>query len=151
MFYIDAPRVSVHRSVINTEKGDRAELYCNFETNPSGTVKWSMNGIELPISTANQVQSTNSRPKYSMKYPQQNTSVLIVSNVQQDDLGEYDCKVENQIGSENVTIELTFEPEPPQLQDVKSQDDGSIITVWHVRSLQELTEVKIYYNQKGVR
>lgn len=144
--------------MINTKEGDNAELYCNFETNPSGTIKWSKDGDELPVSPA-----FNSRSKYLLKMlyenpssqqqnsAQKNASVLIVSNVQTSDLGYYDCQVQNQIGTENVTIELTYAPEPPHLQDVQPENNGDIITVWHVRSLQELTEIKIIYEQDGVR
>lgn len=146
----DTPRVTAHRSVVNTKEGDNAELYCDFETSIESRVIWSKDNQQLPISSAAQ----ESRPKYSVIYtqpktPNKNTSILVVSNVKSKDLGVYECKVQNDIGAENVSIELTYVPEPPQLHKLET-DKNVVITHWHIRSLQPLTEVMLNYQLKGV-
>lgn len=132
--------------MINTKDGDTAELYCEFETSTESKVTWRKDKKELPI-------QHEPRSKYSVVYKQKtsskNTSILVISNVKAKDLGEYECQVENEIGSENVSIELTSAPEPPQLHNVEKEGDV-VITHWHIRSLQPLTEVMLNYQQKGV-
>lgn len=133
--------------MINSKEGDNAELYCEYETSTESRVTWRKDQKQVPIS------SHDTRAKYSVVYkqksPSKNTSILIVSNVRANDLGEYECQVENAIGSENVSIELTNVPEPPQLHHVE-QEANVVITHWHIRSLQPLTEVMLNYQQKGV-
>lgn len=147
--FVDTPRVNAHRSVVNTKEGDNAELYCDFETATESRVIWSKGGQQLPIG-----QPHESRSKYSVIYgqpksPNKNTSILVISNVKSKDLGSYECKVQNDIGSENVSIELTYVPEPPQLHKLEKEGDV-IITHWHIRSLQPLHEVMLNYQLKGV-
>lgn len=148
--FVDTPRVTAHRSVINTKEGDHAELHCDFETSTESRVIWSKDQQQLSIGQL----SHESRSKYSVIYghpkaPNKNTSILVVSNVKSSDLGAYECKVENDIGAENVSFELTYVPEPPQLHNVENEGDV-VITHWHIRSLQPLHEVMLNYQRKGV-
>lgn len=147
---VDTPRVTAHRSVINTKEGDNAELYCDFETSTESRVIWSKDKQQLPIGGTHE-----SRPKYSVIYtqpktPNKNTSILVVSHVKSKDLGAYECKVQNDIGAENVSIDLTYVPEPPQLHKAEKEGRDIVITHWHIRSLQPLTEVMLNYQLKDV-
>lgn len=74
---------------------------------------------------------------------------MVVNRINENDLGDYICVVQNNMGAENVSIELTYNPEPPHLHHIE-QDDDTVITHWHIRSLQPLTEVMLNYRQKGV-
>lgn len=141
--------MTAHRSVVNTKTGDNAELYCEFETSTDkNRVVWRKDQKELQVGGPHEQRS-----KYSMIYkqktPSKNVSILVISNVKPKDLGSYECQVENTIGAENVSIELTNVPEPPQLHNVE-YDDQFVITHWHIRSLQPLEEVMLNYQLKGV-
>lgn len=146
---LDIPLVTARKSVVNTKENDDAELYCDFETFTESRVIWRKDGKQLQISTGQEPRS-----KYSAIYGQpkgsKNHAVLVVNKVQSTDLGQYECKVENKIGSELVKIELTFVPEPPHLQKIET-DGKFTITHWHIRSMQPLTEVMLKYRQKDVR
>lgn len=74
---------------------------------------------------------------------------MVVNNVKSKDLGVYECRVDNEIGTENVTIELTYVPEPPKLKEYEREGD-SVITHWHIRSMQPLKEIMLNYQLKGV-
>lgn len=144
----DIPRVSAHRSVINTKEGDNAELYCDYDSTTESRVVWYKDQQALQIGTH------ETRSKYSVIYgtqksPNKNTSILVVNNVKSKDLGVYECRVNNDIGAEAVTIELTYVPEPPKLHSVE-RDGDTVITHWHIRSMQKLTEIMLNYQLKGV-
>ncbi|XP_055315896.1 peroxidasin homolog [Sitodiplosis mosellana] len=143
------PRVSAHRSVINTKEGDNAELYCDYDSTTESHVVWYKNQQKLQIGTH------EPRSKYSVIYrapksPNKNTSILVVNNVKSTDLGVYECRVDNEIGAEKVTIELTYVPEPPKLHQVEREGD-TVITHWHIRSMQKLQEIMLNYQLKGER
>lgn len=142
------PHVTVRKPVVNTKEGDNAELFCEYETSTESRVIWLKDGKQLPIS------STLEKPsKYSVAFgqPKENkNSILVVNGVKLTDLGQYECKVENNIGSESVNISLAFEPEQPYLKKVE-KDGDYVITHWHIRSLQPLTEVMLKYRRKDVR
>lgn len=135
--------------MVNTKTGDRAELYCEFETSTDNNrVIWRKDQKELQVGGP-QNQSSKYSVVYKSKTPSKNVSILIVNNVKPNDLGSYECQVENAIGAESVSIELTNVPEPPQLQHVEN-DDQFVITHWHIRSLEPLVEVLLNYRLKGV-
>lgn len=136
--------------MINTKEGDNAELYCDYDSSTKSDVTWYKDQRQLPI------PPHESRPtsKYSVIYksprsPNKNTSILVVNNVKSKDLGVYECRVDNEIGSENVSIDLTFVPEPPKLHSVE-RDGDAVITHWHIRSMQPLKEIMLNYQLKGV-
>lgn len=141
----DIPYVTVHRSIVNTREGDSAHLHCEYETTLDSEVSWLDNKGQ-PVNEANSA-------KYKILRDVANTNVhkstLVIYKVNQGDLGKYWCKVGNELGAENVNIELTYAPEPPKLNSTE-QEGESVITHWHIRSLQPLTEVKLNYRKKGV-
>lgn len=148
--FSDTPRVTAHRSVINTKEGDDAELYCDYETSTESRVVWLKDQKQLLFGNAR-----DTRPKYTLISKGgengKNTSILVVTKVSEKDLGDYECSVRNNMGSENVTIELTYVPEPPHLHKMEQSDDNVVVTHWHIRSLQPLTEVTLNYKLQEVR
>lgn len=138
------PRVKVSKSIVNTKEGDNAELHCEFETSTESRVIWFKGDEQLPI-------APDTRSKYYVTYASpkgnKNSSILVINKVKKTDLGQYTCKVENLIGSQNVNITLTFVPEPPTLQRIERDGDYTV-THWHIRSLQPLTEVMLKYRRK---
>lgn len=132
---------------MNTKEGDNAELYCDYETSTESEVTW-LKGDEK-IYAGPQHEQTKYTLVNSSKSSHKNTSILVVNRVIERDLGSYLCIVKNGLGSENVTIELTNLPEPPHLHHMEQEGD-SVITHWHIRSLQPLTEVVLNYRQKDV-
>lgn len=137
--------MTVHRSIINTREGDIAQLHCDYETTIDSTATWIDNKGQ-PI---NQADSSKYKILRDTKDNNVYKSTLAIYKVNKQDLGTYLCKVGNELGSKDVNIELTYAPEPPQLNSTE-QEGESVITHWHIRSLQPLTEVKLNYRKKGV-
>ncbi|XP_031640232.1 lachesin isoform X2 [Contarinia nasturtii] len=144
------PRVSALRSVINTKDGDNAELYCDYDSSIESQVIWSKNQQILQTGASHEKRSKYIilPPKTSPTSQNQMQSILVVNDVKPQDLGVYECKVENSIGNENVSIDLTDAPEPPKLHQVET-DGNSIVTHWHIRSMQPLKEIMLNYRLKG--
>lgn len=78
------------------------------------------------------------------------SSVLVIKNVERNDLGDYECEVQNSIGKGHVKIHLGYEPEPPKFEKLETVGD-TITTHWVIRSLQPLNEVMLNYQKSGDR
>lgn len=145
--------MSAHRSIVNTVEGDKAELYCDYDSPSSTKIIWRKDDN---IISAEHEQRDHAKyiildapKKHHDKHEEKNSSILIINNVDKNDLGEYECSVKNQIGSGNVKIQLTFVPEAPHLDNLE-QNGETVTTHWVIRSYQPLEEVTLNYQQKGV-
>lgn len=151
--FIDVPRVSAHRSIVNTDDGDNAELYCDFDSPSTSKVTWRKNEkvIKGEHKQVVGVKHLIIEPpkKHHGNDDQKNASILVINKVDKNDLGEYECSVKNEIGSESVKILLTLAPEAPHL-DKLEQNGDEVTTHWIIRSLKPLDEVTLNYQQKGV-
>lgn len=150
--FTDAPIAYVHRSIINTKAGDNAELVCDYESLPESHVVWRRDNKLLPVAS-----STDAHSKYTLlpsqsfddKNEQKYRSLLVISKVEDSDLGDYECVVNNTMGESTVSLELTFVPEQPHLHN-SEHDQSALITHWRIRSLEPLTEVELSYKLKDV-
>lgn len=126
-------------------------MHCEFETSTPSDVTWLKD--DKPLKITSQVGSKYfGNPKdLSTNIVGKHSSILMITNVNKNDLGEYMCKVQNTIGSQNINITLTYVPEPPVLQAPVGRDGQDTITHWHIRSLLPLTEVMLKYRRKDVR
>ncbi|KAH8401514.1 hypothetical protein KR009_006013, partial [Drosophila setifemur] len=135
-----SPKVSTHRHHVNTEAGGTAELYCNYRANPIARSFFVKDRQTLQLSE-----------KYSLKdstHNGHNRTTLIVRDVDENDLGEYLCHVENVIGYNEVKVHVSYNPETPQFEDMKVE--GTKVTMhWLVRSLQPLSEAMLDYKLSG--
>lgn len=147
---LDVPHVTAHKSIVNTKEGDSAELHCNFESSTESKVIWRKDKKPLQIDSVRDHRSKYSTVFKDQPKSNQNSSVLLINRVNEKDLGDYECIVQNNMGKENVTITLTYVPEPPHLHRTEKEGE-EVITHWHIRSYQPLTEVMLNYQLKDVR
>ncbi|XP_017110506.1 protein turtle homolog A [Drosophila elegans] len=135
-----SPIVSTHRHHVNTEANATAELYCNYRAKPIGRSYFTKDGKTLQISE-----------KYSIKdsvHHDHNRTTLIVREVTDSDLGEYKCEVRNAIGSNEVKVHVSYDPEIPQFED-ETIDGNKVTQHWLVRSRQALSEAMLDYQLFG--
>ncbi|KAL7735322.1 hypothetical protein ACLKA6_018016 [Drosophila palustris] len=135
-----SPKVSTHRHHVNTQEGGSADIYCDYRANPIAISFFIKDGKTLSLSD-----------KYSIKnslHKEHNRTTLTIKHVDESDLGEYLCHVENAIGSNEVRVQLSYSPETPQFES--SSIDGNKVTMhWLVRSLQPLSEAMLDYKLTG--
>ncbi|KAM7342362.1 neural cell adhesion molecule 1 isoform 2-T3 [Cochliomyia hominivorax] len=134
------PKVTTHRHYVNTEIGGNANLYCDYKGNPIAIASWFKNN--KPIKYSEKHMITYETEKHF------NRSTLIVNDITIEDLGEYICRAENSLGSNELRTHLMLEPEKGQLENVII--DGRKVTLhWLVRSLQPLSEAVLDYKMSG--
>lgn len=147
-FIADTPHVSVYRSV-NTQENDNAQLNCDYKSSSAAKVTWiRKNQILISGPEANNELDSKYQLFFASK-DNQNRSTLVINNVANPDLGEYVCLVQNAVGDGNATIQLTYEPGTPILEDTHIHGDV-VTTQWRIKSWQSLSEVMLKYQQKGV-
>lgn len=142
---LDSPRVESHRHIVNTKEGADTELHCNYKSTTQSKVTWHKNDDLVHVNNVDKYTMTN-----ETKDEHHSTSILLVKNVEQSDLGDYKCEVHNSIGKGHVKIHLGYEPEPPKFENVEVNGD-TIITHWSIKSLQPLNEVMLNYQKSGDR
>lgn len=153
LYLADTPRVSAHRSIVNTEDGDNAELYCYYDSASPSKVTWRKDEHVILAEREQHIGAKHivleDPKKHHSHDEQKNASILVIQKVNKNDLGEYECSVKNGIGSESIKILLTLVPEAPRLD--KLEQAGDVVTThWIIRSFQPLTEVTLNYQMKGV-
>ena len=143
--FLDSPKVSSAHHIVNTISGNDAELHCHFNSTTDASVTWRKE---------NELVDIDDRKKYDVstasKLTHHTKSTLVIKNVQDSDLGVYQCEVQNSIGIGHSRLHLVYVPEPPRFISYDTQDD-TVITHWHINSFQPLTEVMLNYKKNGVR
>lgn len=108
-------------------------------------VTWHKNKEPLRVNNFDKYSTSN-----VTKDEHHESNVLVVKNVERNDLGDYECEVQNAIGKGHVKIHLGLEPEPPKFDRMETAGD-TITTHWVIRSLQPLNEVMLNYQKSGDR
>lgn len=145
---VDKPIVKTHRHIVNTIENDKAGLHCHYRSFLPTKVTWQKDNNVISATEEQYVDQ-----KYLIteekKAANQNESILKVYQIKQNDLGDYQCIVQNPLGEEKVTIHLTYSPEQPHLEKAEVVN-RTIITHWKIHSIQPLTEIQLSYQLKGV-
>ena len=76
--------------------GETPQLNCSSEGGPNNQFTWFKDGSEITING-----------KFSINDGGNHLSILYVNNIEGGDQGEYDCHVNNTIGSARATTLLT--------------------------------------------
>lgn len=140
---LDSPKVNAHRHIVNTKEGDDAELHCNYKSTTMSKVTWHKNKELLQLTNPDKYATSN-----ETKDEHHESNVLVIKNIERNDLGDYECEVQNSIGRGHVKIHLGYEPEPPKFDRVEIEGD-TVTTHWVIRSLQPLNEVMLNYQKSG--
>jgi len=91
------PKVTVSEIVIHAITGDVAQLLCKVSGNPKPSMSWTKNG-------EGEIHQKDERRKISSK---SNKHTLTISNVVEDDLGEYICSANSNLGVDQGVINLS--------------------------------------------
>ncbi|GAB0098045.1 Immunoglobulin [Sergentomyia squamirostris] len=142
------PEVKAEANVVHTKIGFRATLECSVTAEPSAVVHWFHHGVPLSDSRRILRQDSVVAPRSPDHLHTQSRHLLIVQNVQENDLGMYECKAENKVGIKGAIIELTGRPLPTIFK--ASPIASTPMThnlIWQTESLSPLTEYKLRFRQ----
>lgn len=74
---------------------------------------------------------------------------MIIKNLRDTDLGQYECKAENKIGYTGALIELTGKPMPPvfKTSPITASSVTNYNLIWQTESLSPINEYKLKFRQ----
>ncbi|KAJ8316286.1 hypothetical protein KUTeg_006300 [Tegillarca granosa] len=120
------PPTTTSREKVATSFGKTTELLCTAEAYPIPTFQWYKTTV--PITAGGRYFIENTQIISVTKA----TSILRITNVRADDLGEYNCRAENINGRTTKTIMLvvTSRPEAPNNISMISKTWESVYLRW---------------------
>uniref|UniRef100_A0A1L8E3A9 Putative neural cell adhesion molecule 1 n=1 Tax=Nyssomyia neivai TaxID=330878 RepID=A0A1L8E3A9_9DIPT len=136
-----SPKVTAHRHEVNTGEGYDAELFCNFKSDPVGRIYWLRHKNPLMEGTKYRVTQE--------QHGHHNRTALLVRQVKKEDLGVYQCQVDNRLGQQDANVSLIYEPEPAHFDGYELQPEHLVVLNWTVRSIQPLSEILLYYQKSN--
>lgn len=140
------PRVKAKLEYVAATLGATVNLTCIYDANPAPTVKWYMNNYQISF-TAN--GETENRKKIYMSRnveESQDEQTLVIKDVTQDDMGQYNCKVENNLGGGEATFYISGTPDEARVtSDTPSGQGTEVMLRWSVKSPDSVEKYQIRY------
>lgn len=134
-----SPVIVKHVEYINTAIGENTEVVCLYRSYPEARkIQW-YRGDELLYNNA-KFTITNDRHNHHER------TRLSVQNVEQKDLVDYRCRIENSLGESSAKSILGLLPGSAHLVH-SNYSNGQLHTSWRVRSAQPLSELQILYKR----
>lgn len=134
-----SPAIVKHVDYINTAIGENTEVACLYRSYPEARkIQW-YRGDELlhnsvRFTIVNDFHNHHKRTR------------LVIKDVEQKDLVDYVCKIENALGESSAKSILGLLPGGAHLVH-SNFSDGLLHTAWRVRSAQPLSDLQILYKR----
>ncbi|XP_011498140.1 PREDICTED: hemicentin-2-like [Ceratosolen solmsi marchali] len=142
------PEVTAIRRWIHSAPGIRAQLKCQVVSWPEAEVEWYFEGEKVPYSR----RFYRHKLEESTPGTSEHVHVLMILSVQAQDLGQYECKARNEIGSGEVGFELSGLAEPPLLKkESRTSSSNSYNFIWEVDSYSAIVEYQFWFRQLDTR
>ncbi|XP_048521887.1 limbic system-associated membrane protein isoform X2 [Dendroctonus ponderosae] len=130
------PEITVERPLVYSGEGMEAQLVCIVHGENQPEVLWYRNTMQLDTTEQRIMESRGSR------------HTLVIRKVTSDDLGNYTCVADNQLGKTRKRIELTAKPHPVKfVSPLVSQWKENYNISWQVESLSPIQEYKLLYRK----
>ncbi|XP_068226409.1 neural cell adhesion molecule 1-like isoform X2 [Palaemon carinicauda] len=131
------PEIITEKDMVRTEDGDTVELVCIVHARPTPKVEWAKDGTPLAIDSHIEEQQNGGR-RYSVK----------ITQIEQQDFGEYTCSAENKFGIVESSISLSGHPEPPHFtSSPNGGEENSYTLTWETESYYPITEYRLKYRK----
>ncbi|XP_059095815.1 brother of CDO-like [Tigriopus californicus] len=130
------PEVSAERSVVHGGLGEQADLSCLVYADPEPEVIWYRDTMRLDPNGKRYMESRGSR------------HTLIIRKVEREDLANYSCYANNQLGRDRAYITLRGNPNTPVFNSqVLSKSQTSYTISWITESYAPIEEYKLLYRK----
>ncbi|VDN57464.1 unnamed protein product, partial [Dracunculus medinensis] len=130
-----APWVDSIYSYIPVVLNQNINLTCKYNAEPPPQIDWYFN--------SNNINIMNDRFKnvvyYGTRQENYSEAILAIQNIQEDNFGDFKCKISNNLGTAEKTIHVSGRPGPPSLNVT-----GTTV-YWTVQSIDPVLEYKIFY------
>lgn len=135
---------------VHTKINMRIHLECLVESAPAATVQWFHHGIPVTADSRINIHENELQLNRSVThYFTESKHTLVITKVQDSDLGFYDCRAENKVGFKGAQIELTGRPLPCtfKVNPGPGQKPTSHMLIWQTESLSPISEYKLKFRQ----
>ncbi|XP_059095323.1 lachesin-like isoform X2 [Tigriopus californicus] len=127
------PDVEVEEVFIHASTGNQVELVCLVHAHPKPLVKWFRDSTELTN------QSSNIRHTH-------NRHILIISELADEDFGNYTCSAENKWGQASRVIEISGLAAPAEFSSQpRGYEPEQYLIEWTVKSFSPVEEFLLRY------
>jgi len=134
------PEIEVEELFIHSQTGDQAELVCNVHAEPTPTVVWRKDGVDVTSETKNNVRISNTGHRHS----------LTINAVKKEDFGEYSCMATNSLGTMEKTIEISGKAAPARFSSSASgQQETTFNLQWSSMSYTDISEFSVQFREEG--
>lgn len=130
------PEIITEKAIIRTGEGDKVELVCIVHARPTADVTWSKDGE--PITLDKHLEEQDGGHRHSLR----------ISQVTEDDFGEYVCTAANKYATEKASIHTTGSPKPPHFtSDRNGGEETSYTLTWETESYYPILEYRLKYRK----
>uniref|UniRef100_A0A336K7B3 CSON015259 protein n=1 Tax=Culicoides sonorensis TaxID=179676 RepID=A0A336K7B3_CULSO len=143
------PSVRAVSRFVHTKVGMKSNLECEVMSAPSAKVYWFHRNAPVSIDSKISKTSSDLNPNRTAAYYHSHKKhTLTIKNVNEADLGMYECKAENDIGLKSAHIELAGRP---MLSIFKQSPVASLPTthnlIWTTESFSPIIEYSLKFRQ----
>nr|CAI5867854.1 unnamed protein product [Callosobruchus analis] len=125
VFVEHKPVVSIEKYMVNTANENDAELKCVVKAYPVPEVLWQRNGKNIDVHTP--------RVKLHSKKNEYIENILVITNVQEEDFGQYTCYAKNSLGKVEKVVSLVKTPAIQEFVKPEKPHKDVVLT-WKVES-----------------
>ncbi|KAG7154604.1 Contactin-2-like [Homarus americanus] len=123
-------------AIVRTGEGDKVELVCIVHSRPTAEVTWSKDGQTLTLD--NHLEEQNGGHRHSLR----------ISQVTEEDFGEYVCTAANEHGTVRASIHMTGQPKPPHFtSDPNGGEETSYTLTWETESYYPILQYRLTYRK----
>lgn len=146
-FYAVQPEIKATTNIVHSKIALRANLECEVNSQPAATVHWFHNGF--PVTSHSRIaQQTSDLSSNETRYHSHTKHVLQIKRVQDSDLGIYECRAANKLGTKGAQLELTGRPMPSVFRtSPKANTPMTHNLIWQTESLSPLIEYILRFRQ----
>ncbi|XP_042207231.1 protein amalgam-like isoform X2 [Homarus americanus] len=130
------PEIITEKAIVRTGEGDKVELVCIVHSRPTAEVTWSKDGQTLTLD--NHLEEQNGGHRHSLR----------ISQVTEEDFGEYVCTAANEHGTVRASIHMTGQPKPPHFtSDPNGGEETSYTLTWETESYYPILQYRLTYRK----
>jgi hypothetical protein len=134
--HLAKPWVETDKVYIPVKTGTDVNLTCKYDGEPAPDTEWLYNSFRI-----NSYDSKfRTSVKYSTRHTNHSQTILALKDIQEDNFGDYTCRIANHLGTVQATIHLSGRPGPPVLLLRESNTLS-----WTVESAEPITEYQVLY------
>ncbi|XP_052873116.1 neurotrimin [Anopheles cruzii] len=139
------PEIEVKTPVVHTRLGETGLLECNVTSHPVASIHWFHHG--LPVVFDRRIVKLDT-PTSKHQYYTIQRHQLVIRNLRDSDLGQYECKAGNRVGIAGSQLELTGRPKVAHFKPAAEMSSPTTHNfIWQTESFSPIIEYKLKFRR----